>query len=319
MAIHKYLFALILLGALAVSSLLIGAANVSLADVFRGDEHAYSIYVVSRIPRLIAIMLAGAGLSVAGLIMQQIVQNRFASPSTTGTIDCALLGYVLGLIFLGGASQWVHLSVIFAFSVAGTLLFVRFLQRLQFKNAVLVPLIGIMYGNVVSALTTFIAYQHDLVQTMSSWTVANFASVLQGGYEILYLAIPACLLAYYYASQFSAASIGESFAKNIGLDYQKIVFLGVILVAVSASTVVMIVGVIPFLGLIVPNIVSLFMGDNMKKILPWTAYWGVVLVLSSDILGRLIIFPYEMPISMIISIFGGAVFIYLVLRDKAHA
>lgn len=319
MTIHKYFFALILFAVLAVSSLLIGAANVSLADLFNGDEHAYSIYVVSRIPRLIAIILAGAGLSVAGLIMQQIVQNRFASPSTTGTIDCALLGYVVGLIFLGGASQWTHLGVIFTFAVLGTLLFVRFLQRLQFKNAVLVPLIGIMYGNVISALTTFIAYKYDLVQTMSAWTVANFASVLQGGYEILYLAVPACLLAYYYASQFSAASVGESFAKNIGLDYQKIVFLGVILVAVSASTVVMIVGVIPFLGLIVPNIVSLFMGDNMKRILPWTAYWGVILVLSSDILGRLIIFPYEMPISMIISIFGGAVFIFLVLRDRSNA
>ncbi|AYV23439.1 MULTISPECIES: ABC transporter permease [Vibrio] len=319
MTIHKYILACTLLVALAVSSLVLGAAHVSIADLFRGDEHAYSIYVVSRVPRLLAIILAGAGLSVAGLIMQQIVQNRFASPSTTGTIDCALLGYVAGLIFLGGASQWMHLGVIFFFAVAGTLIFVKFLQRLQFKNAVLVPLIGIMYGNVISALTTFIAYKHDLVQTMSSWTVANFASVLQGNYEILYLAVPACVLAYLYARQFSAASVGESFAKNIGLDYQKIVFIGVILVAVSSSTVVMIVGVIPFLGLIVPNIVSLFMGDNMKRILPWTAYWGVILVLACDILGRLIIFPYEMPISMIISIFGGAVFIYLVLRDKANA
>ena len=119
MAIHKYFFALILLAILAVSSLLIGAANVSLADLFNGDEHAYSIYVVSRIPRLLAIVLAGAGLSVAGLIMQQIVQNRFASPSTTGTIDCALLGYVVGLIFLGGASQWTHLGVIFCLRSGG--------------------------------------------------------------------------------------------------------------------------------------------------------------------------------------------------------
>lgn len=129
----------------------------------------------------------------------------------------------------------------------------------------LVPLIGIMYGNVVSALTTFVAYKYDLVQTMNSWTVANFASVLQGNYEFLYLAIPASILAYFFAAQFSAASIGESFAKNIGLNYQKIVFIGVVLVAVLSSSVVMIVGVIPFLGLIVPNLVSMFVGDNMKK------------------------------------------------------
>ena len=81
----------------------------------------------------------------------------------------------------------------------------------------------------------------------------------------------------------------------------------------------MIVGVIPFLGLIVPNIVSLMMGDNMKKILPWTAYWGVILVLACDLLARVIIFPYEIPISMVISIFGGLIFIYLIMRDKSNA
>lgn len=251
--------------------------------------------------------------------MQQIVQNRFAAPSTTGTIDCALLGYVLSLVLFSDISGWAHLALIFTFSVAGTLIFVRFLQSLKFKNAMLVPLIGIMYGNVVSALTTFVAYKYDLVQTMNSWTVANFASVLQGNYEFLYLAIPASILAYFFAAQFSAASIGESFAKNIGLNYQKIVFIGVVLVAILSSSVVMIVGVIPFLGLIVPNLVSMFVGDNMKKSLPWTAYSGVMLVLACDILGRVIIFPYEVPISIVVSILGGIVFIHLILKDKSNA
>lgn len=319
MLVKQRLLAACVFVVLAIVSLLLGAADVSFSALLSGDKHATDIYLISRLPRLIAIVLAGAGLSIAGLVMQQIMQNRFASPSTTGTIDCALLGYVVGLIVLQEASQWSYLAVIFAFAVLGTLIFVRFLQQIQFKNVVLVPLIGIMYGNVVSASTTFLAYKNDLVQTMSSWSIANFASVLQGSYEILYLAIPACLMAYYYASQFSAASIGQSFAKNIGLDFKKIVLIGVVLVAISTASVVMIVGVIPFLGLIVPNVVSLFMGDNMKKIIPWTAYWGVILVLTCDILGRLIIFPYEMPISMIISIFGGVVFIYLVLKDKAHA
>jgi iron complex transport system permease protein len=264
-------------------------------------------------------MLAGAGLSIAGLIMQQIVQNRFAAPSTTGTIDWAMLGYMVALLLFADMSGWVHLITIFAFSVFGTVVFVRFLQRLKFKSTVMVPLIGIMYGNVVSAMTTFIAYKYDLVQALGSWTVANFASVLRGNYEFLYIALPVSLLAYGYANKFSAASVGETFAKNIGLNYQRIVMIGVILVAVLSSSVVMIVGMIPFLGLIVPNIVSLFIGDNMRRNLPWTAYTGVLLVLSCDILGRLIIFPYEVPISMIISILGGGVFIYLILRDKSNA
>ncbi len=318
MAVPKVYSAALLLVLLALASLVTGVATISVADLIAGDAQAWHIATISRVPRLLAIALAGAGLSVAGLIMQQITQNRFAAPSTAGTIDCALLGYVVGLVMLNEATEWSLLAVIFAFAVGGTLLFVKFLQRLTFKNTVLVPLIGIMYGNVVSALTTFVAYRYDLVQSMSSWTTANFASVLQGSYEVLYLAVPVCILAYLYASQFSAASIGESFARNIGLDFNKIVLIGVVLVSVSSAAVVMIVGVIPFLGLIVPNLVSLFMGDNIKRMLPWTAYWGVILVLVCDIVGRLVIFPYEMPISLIISILGGCVFIYLILRERAN-
>lgn len=318
MKLH-HILAFLLLVVLACASLLVGVANVSLSQILAGDSHSLNILLVSRLPRLLAIVLAGAGLSVAGLIMQQIVQNRFAAPSTTGTVDWAMFGYIVALILFADMSSWVHLITIFTFSVIGTVIFVRFLQRLKFKNTVLVPLIGIMYGNVVSSMTTFIAYKYDLVQTLGSWTVANFASVLRGNYEFLYLALPVSVLAYAYANRFSAASVGESFAKNIGLNYQRIVLVGVILVAVLSSSVVMIVGMIPFLGLIVPNLVSLFIGDNMRRNLPWTAYAGVILVLTCDILGRLIIFPYEIPISMIISILGGSIFIYLVLRDKSNA
>ncbi|MCJ2376437.1 iron chelate uptake ABC transporter family permease subunit [Vibrio sp. ZSDZ34] len=314
-----HIIALVVLLLLAVASLSVGVANFSFADLLSGESHAINILVGSRIPRLLAIILAGAGLSIAGLIMQQIVQNRFAAPSTTGTIDWAMLGYMMSLILFSDRSSWVHLVVIFAFSVIGTLVFVLFLQTLKFKSTVMVPLFGIMYGNVVSALTTFIAYKYDLVQALGSWTVANFASVLRGNYEFLYIAFPVCILAYAYANKFSAASVGETFAKNIGLNYQRVVMFGVILVAVLSSSVVMIVGLIPFLGLIVPNIVSLFIGDNMRRNLPWVAFAGVILVLVCDILGRLIIFPYEIPISMIISILGGTFFVYLILRDKLNA
>ncbi|CAM4353829.1 ABC transporter permease [Vibrio agarivorans] len=319
MNVNKTLIAIACLVILSSASLFVGVANINLQSLIAGDTHAIEILVSSRLPRLFAIGLAGAGLSVAGLIMQQIVQNRFAAPSTTGTIDCAMLGYIIGLVFFAQLDNWIQLAIIMAFSVFGTLLFVRFIQRMQFKSAMLVPLIGIMYGNVVSSLTTFIAYKYDLVQTLNSWTVANFASVLKGNYEILYLAIPTSILAYMYASKFSAASIGETFAKNIGLNYRRVVMVGVMLVAVLSSSVVMIVGVIPFLGLIVPNIISQFMGDNMRRNLPWTAYWGALLVLICDVLGRIIIFPYEVPISMIISIFGGIIFIGLILKDKSNA
>ena len=125
LSLSKVIPALLLLACLAVCSLLTGVASFSFADLLQGDAHAWQITVISRIPRLASIILAGAGLSVAGLIMQQITQNRFASPSTVGTIDSALLGYVVGLVLLSDGSTWSLLGVIFA-SVGGTLLFVKF-------------------------------------------------------------------------------------------------------------------------------------------------------------------------------------------------
>lgn len=308
----KLLLALLVV---SLSSLFVGVGNLSLMALLQGDAHAWQLLFTSRLPRLLAIVLAGAGLSIAGLIMQQISQNRFAAPSTSGTIECAMLGYVLSLVFFGhGESLWL----IFSVSIAGTLLFVQLIQRVQFKNAIFVPLIGIIFGNVVESAASFIAYKYDAIQNLSSWTVANFANLLKGDFELLYIAIPVALFSYLYASRISAVGMGKDFAVNLGLNYQQVLVIGVCLVSVMSATVVMIVGQLPFLGLIVPNLVSHYYGDNLRKNIPRTAIFGALLVLLCDLGGRLIIFPYEVPISMIISILGGSVFIVLLLRGQRH-
>ncbi|NNN48772.1 iron chelate uptake ABC transporter permease subunit VctD [Vibrio sp. 2-2(8)] len=308
----KLLLALLVV---SLSSLFVGVGNLSLMALLQGDAHAWQLLFTSRLPRLLAIILAGAGLSIAGLIMQQISQNRFAAPSTSGTIECAMLGYVLSLVFFGhGESLWL----IFSVSIAGTLLFVQLIQRVQFKNAIFVPLIGIIFGNVVESAASFIAYKYDAIQNLSSWTVANFANLLKGDFELLYIAIPVALFSYLYAARISAVGMGKDFAVNLGLNYQQVLVIGVCLVSVMSATVVMIVGQLPFLGLIVPNLVSHYYGDNLRKNIPRTAIFGALLVLLCDLGGRLIIFPYEVPISMIISILGGSVFIVLLLRGQRH-
>ncbi|ASF93503.1 ABC transporter permease [Vibrio anguillarum] len=308
----KLLLALLVV---SLSSLFVGVGNLSLMALLQGDAHAWQLLFTSRLPRLLAIVLAGAGLSIAGLIMQQISQNRFAAPSTSGTIECAMLGYVLSLVFFGhGESLWL----IFSVSIAGTLLFVQLIQRVQFKNAIFVPLIGIIFGNVVESAASFIAYKYDAIQNLSSWTVANFANLLKGDFELLYIAIPVALFSYLYAARISAVGMGKDFAVNLGLNYQQVLVIGVCLVSVMSATVVMIVGQLPFLGLIVPNLVSHYYGDNLRKNIPRTAIFGALLVLLCDLGGRLIIFPYEVPISMIISILGGSVFIVLLLRGQRH-
>ena len=307
---------LLVLVVLSVTSLFVGVANMTPQQLFSGDAKALELFFTSRVPRLFAILLAGAGLSIAGLVMQQISQNRFAAPSTTGTIECAMLGYVMSVVFFGNGEQ---LWLVFAVSILGTLMFVQFIQRIQFKSVVFVPLVGIIFGNVVDAVTTFIAYKYDALQSLSAWSVANFANILRGDFEMLYIAVPVALLSYLFAARISAVGIGKDFAVNLGLNYQQVVTLGVLLVSVMSASVVMIVGQLPFLGLIVPNLVSYLYGDNLKRNIPFTAMYGAILVLACDLVSRLIIFPHEMPISIVISILGGVVFIAMLLRGKQSA
>ncbi len=306
---------LLVLIVLSFSSVFIGVADLPLKAIFSGDTEALELLAVSRLPRLLAVLLSGAGLSIAGLIMQQISQNRFAAPSTSGTIECAMLGYVLSLVIFGHGD---NLLLIFGMSIAGTLLFIQFIHRIQFKNAIFVPLVGIIFGNVVSSAATFIAYKYDAVQNLSAWTVANFASILQGNYELLYIAIPISIISYWYATRLSAVGMGKDFATNIGLKYKQVLFIGIMLVSVMSATVVMIVGQLPFLGLIVPNLVAQFYGDNLRKNIPLTAIVGAILIFVCDLVGRIVIFPYEIPISMIISILGGVVFIGFIVKGKQN-
>ncbi|WP_413701834.1 ABC transporter permease [Psychromonas sp. KJ10-10] len=309
----KWLLSALLL--LSLASLFVGVSQLSLTSLLLFDPQAWELLTVSRLPRLLAILLAGAGLSIAGLVMQQISQNKFATPSTSGTIECAMLGYMLSLLIFGHAEA---LWLIFLTAILGTLMFIKLIQSIQFKNAIFVPLIGIIFGNIVESLVTFIAYRYDALQNLSGWSQANFSNILQGDYELLYIAIPCGIFTYLYANQISAVGIGKNFATNIGLKYNQIVFIGIVLVSVMSASVVMIAGQLPFLGLIVPNIISYFNGDNLKKNLPKTAVLGASVVLICDLISRTVMPPYELPISLFISIIGGFVFVVLLLKREAN-
>jgi len=296
-------------------SLFVGVSELSFSSLIQGDKQDWDLLVTSRMPRLFAILLSGSGLSIAGLVMQQISQNKFASPSTSGTIECAMFGYMLSLVIFGnGDALWL----IFLCAIVGTLLFIKLIQSIQFKNVIFVPLVGIIFGNIVSSIVTFIAYKYDALQNLSGWTMANFANILNGDFELLYIAVPIAIFTYVYATRISAVGIGKNFAINLGLRYNQIVSIGVILVSVMSASVVMIVGQLPFLGLVVPNIICHFYGDNLKKNIPITAILGACIVLICDVISRVIIFPYELPISMIISVVGGLVFISLILKREAN-
>ncbi len=304
---------------LAVSSLFIGVQDLSATDLFHLTKEESQTLFFSRFPRLLSIIMAGMSLSICGLIMQQITRNKFVSPTTAGTMDWARLGVLISLLVFASASPLLKMSIAFIFSLAGNLLFMRILDRIKFNDTIYIPLVGLMLGSIVSSLATFIAYKYDLIQNLSSWLQGDFSLVVKGRYELLYLSIPLVIIAYLYADKFTVAGMGESFSINLGVKYKQIVNIGLVIVSLITSITILTVGMLPFLGLIIPNIVSIYRGDHLRKSLPHTALLGAVFVLACDILGRVIIFPYEISIGLMVGVIGSAIFLFMLIRRGRYA
>ncbi|MDH3001108.1 iron ABC transporter permease [Chelonobacter oris] len=314
----KRRYLLILLLILSSLSLFIGASSLTLNGLWRFELEQWQVFSLSRVPRLISILIAGASLSVCGLVMQQLTRNRFVSPTTAGTMDSARLGILIAIILFPSASMLGKTAIAIVTAFLGTLIFITILSRLKFKDVIFVPLVGIMFGNIISAVTLFLALKEDLLQNLSGWLQGDFSLVMSGRYEILYFSIPALILVYFFANRFAIVGMGESFAANLGLNFKQVQYLGLAIVAVVTSIVIVSVGVIPFLGLIVPNIVTLYLGDNLKNILSHTALLGALFVLVCDIIGRIVIYPYEIAINLIVGVIGSGIFLILLFKRFRH-
>lgn len=303
---------------LSFLSVFIGVSDIAPWEVFSLTKDQLEIVMISRLPRLISILIAGMSMSICGLIMQQLSRNKFVSPTTAGTLDSARLGILVSLMVFTSASPMQKMLVSFLFALLGTVIFMKILEKIKFKDAIFIPLVGLMFGNIISSVATFFAYKNDLIQNMSSWMQGDFSMIMSGNYELMYFSIPILLIAYLFANKFTIAGMGEDFSKNLGLNYRQVVNFGLIIVALVTASVVLTVGVIPFLGLIIPNIVTIYQGDHLKKSLLHTALLGAIFVLFCDIVGRVIIYPYEIPISLTVGVIGSGIFIYLLLRRKKY-
>ena len=311
-----WIFLLILL---SVISLFLGVSSVTMRGLFNLEDSQWQIFLDSRVPRLVSILIAGAPIRICGLVMQQLSRNRFVSPTTAGTMDSARLDILLAILFFPGASMLLKTAIAVLVSFIGSLLFMSILSRLKFKDTIFVPLVGMMFGNVISSITAFIAYQQDLLQNLSGWLQGDFSLVMSGRYELLYFSLPMLIISYLFAQRFSIVGMGKDFATNLGLNYNQVLYIGLLIVSTVSSIIIVSVGVIPFLGLIIPNLVALYLGDNLKKILSHTALLGAVFVLFCDILGRCLIYPYEISINAVVGVMGSGIFLYFLLKRYRHA
>lgn len=312
----KTIYIFILLVILSIVSLFTGVHDIGLMDIISGNAEAINIMMLTRVPRLVSIITAGMAMSIGGVIMQQISNNKFVSPTTAATMDSAKLGALVSMLLFSSAGLSEKMIISFAFSLAGTFIFMKILKKVKVKNAIFIPLVGIMVGNVIGSITDFFAYKYNLVQNMSSFLQGDFSMISKGNYELLFVTVPLLIIAFMYANKFTIIGMGEDISKNLGLNFTRISNIGVTIVALMSALVVITVGSIPFVGLIVPNIVSIFRGDNLSKNIGITSVFGAVFLLACDIIGRIIIFPYEVPISLTVGVIGSVVFLYLIFRGK---
>ena len=315
----RFTFILMLaLVVLSITSLFIGVIEINPTQLFSGNIEALEVFVISRLPRLLAILCTGVGMSVAGLIMQQLCSNKFVSPSTGATISSAQLGILFALLFLPNSTLWGRAIFAFVAAILGTWIFIWFIQKIQFKDVVMVPLVGIMFGNVIGGITNYLAYKYEMTQALSSWLVGHFSLVLKGRYEIVWLTVPLVIAAFVFANHFNIVGMGKDFSKNLGLPYNFVLFMGLTIVAMITASIVVVVGSISYIGLIVPNIVAMFKGDKIQGTLLDTALFGAIFVLVCDMIGRVVIFPYELPIELIVGILGSCIFILLLFYRLRH-
>ena len=302
--------------AVALLSLTVGAADAGLLDAIAGDERARMVFLESRIPRTLALILAGSALAIAGVVMQLLVRNRFVEPSTVGTTESALLGVLLVTLVAPAAPMPAKMGVALLAALGGTTLFLFILGRIPVRSQVVAPLVGLVLSGVIGAISAGIAYRADLTHTLSAWSAGDFSGVVRGRYEFLWLVALAAVVAFLAANAFTVAGLGEEFATSLGMNHTRIVALGMGVVALVAAATVVVAGALPFLGLVVPNLVSLVMGDYLRRSLPWVALAGAGFLLVCDIVGRVLIAPAEIPNGVITGVVGAAVFLVLLVRGS---
>lgn len=299
---------------LSICSLLIGAEKIHWFGLINFSSDAWLTFTASRIPRLLALIFSGVGLSICGVILQHIVRNKFVEPGTSGGLDAAKLGILVVLTLVPTASTLSKMLFAMLFCFAACLLYISIIRRIQFKSTVLIPVIGLMYGSVLSASAEFYAYQHNILQSMTSWLLGDFSRIVQGHYELIYLILPIVALSYLYAHRFTVVGMGEQMSTSLGLSYTATVAVGLFLVSLTVAVTVITVGAIPFIGLVVPNLVALYYGENLVRTLPIVALGGACLLLLCDIIGRVVIYPFEVPIGLTAGGIGGVLFLVLILR-----
>lgn len=306
----SFVISVIIIFILGLISLFVGVYDI------KGQDDGMDMFFITRVPRTIALMLTGAAMSMSGLVTQLITQNRLVEPTTTGTIEWAGLGLVFIYLLFPAPTLILRITGAIVFSFIGTMVFFFFLRRVKLRSSLIVPIIGMMLGAVISAISTFVGLVFQMSQNIENWFVGSFASVQIGRYEYLWFIVIITIIIFIYANKLTLAGLGEDVATSLGVNYNKIVILGTGLISFAVGIVASVIGNLPFLGLIVPNIISMYRGDDLRSNLPWVCVLGMGTITICDIISRTIIIPFEVPVSLILGTLGSITFIVILLKQR---
>ncbi len=321
-----------------VVSVFVGSGTLSFKEVFlaifnKGSETARLIVRRIRFPRVIAALIAGGGLAVSGLVMQTVLKNPLASPTTLGVSNAAVFGANFAIIVVGAGAfhsthgSWLSISnpyLVSTFSflsaiiAAGSILL---LARLKNLNASAIVLAGVAVSAIFQAGTTLIQYFASDTQVASAvyWTFGDLGRASYKTDLIMFIVVAVSTLFFFLKRwDFSAMSGGIAYAKTLGVNTPFMTIMSLLLASLITSVTVSFLGIIGFVGLTAPQFMKRIVGDDYRFLLPSSFLAGALLLLISDILGRLPIFGTSVPVGVVTSLIGGPVFLAILLRRKKN-
>lgn len=321
-----------------VVSVFVGSGTLSFKEVFlaifnKGSETARLIVRRIRFPRVIAALIAGGGLAVSGLVMQTVLKNPLASPTTLGVSNAAVFGANFAIIVVGAGAfhsthgSWLSISnpyLVSTFSflsaiiAAGSILL---LARLKNLNASAIVLAGVAVSAIFQAGTTLIQYFASDTQVASAvyWAFGDLGRASYKTDLIMFIVVAVSTLFFFLKRwDFSAMSGGLAYAKTLGVNTRFMTIMSLLLASLITSVTVSFLGIIGFVGLTAPQFMKRIVGDDYRYLLPSSFLAGALLLLISDILGRLPIFGTSVPVGVVTSLIGGPVFLAILLRRKKN-
>ena len=321
-----------------VVSVFVGSGTLSFKEVFlaifnKGSETARLIVRRIRFPRVIAALIAGGGLAVSGLVMQTVLKNPLASPTTLGVSNAAVFGANFAIIVVGAGAfhsthgSWLSISnpyLVSTFSflsaiiAAGSILL---LARLKNLNASAIVLAGVAVSAIFQAGTTLIQYFASDTQVASAvyWTFGDLGRASYKTDLIMFIVVSVSTLFFFLKRwDFSAMTGGLAYAKTLGVNTRFMTIMSLLLASLITSVTVSFLGIIGFVGLTAPQFMKRIVGDDYRYLLPSSFLAGALLLLISDILGRLPIFGTSVPVGVVTSLIGGPVFLAILLRRKKN-